>query len=742
MLDASVDTATEHVDGPGSKEQNGDDEPYRIARLPTERAKSDAGADETQPSRWWFAATAFPMAAGTLGPVASAFSICALVRPWRQEIVAGTTIETAVFIDDPVWLTGINAVQLAIAVAANMSLLLNMARRIRFAVAQPVTMVGWSISALTLVALTATGAHPLRRGLGGRDVVWSQAFYYAIYAAVLYAVVASLMVATYVGAATGRYDKDFQLNNSQRTLMLQTILFLLYLLVGALVFSTIEDWAFLDAVYWADVTLFTVGFGDLAAQTTLGRALLFPYALVGIISLGLVIGSIRSLAVDRGKRRLDARMAEKNRRRCLRRLTRDGADDILQPITDAPAPLAELRRRETEFNLMRHIQHAAARRRRWLAVAMSGGTWLLLWLVGAYIFQTCEAPYQHWDYFDGFYLAFVSLTTIGYGDVTPMSNAGKSFFVFWSLLALPTTTVLISDAGDTIVKGISDATNAVGRITILPGEAGLKRDLKELVRALTFGAVFSDLDDDEDGDEDEDEEDSDVLPPGLLGAAQPRPEDRQEREEQREEDTEEMADEERRGDRDSEQRDDYDKGSTLATGSNAETAGGQPAPIDGQRRRHGRRRDLGYRLGTLSTLSMPRVDIPQRLPSTREAYHCMLADEIARVTQHMRHVPPRRYAFAEWAWFLKLVGEDERSAEMHGRARPTETTKRTETDSPDSDHTPWSWVGSRSPLMSGQEEAEWVLDRLTRRLQAELRQVETQQTSGDISAPQAIQEEV
>lgn len=55
------------------------------------------------PSRWWFASSAFPMIAGTLGPVASAFSICALVRPWRQKFPPGSDIDLAEFIADPIW---------------------------------------------------------------------------------------------------------------------------------------------------------------------------------------------------------------------------------------------------------------------------------------------------------------------------------------------------------------------------------------------------------------------------------------------------------------------------------------------------------------------------------------------------------------------------------------------------------------------------------------------------------------
>ncbi len=114
---------------------------------------------------------------------------------------------------------------------------------------------------LTLAALTGTGGGPLLLQPEG-DYIWSQAFYYAIYSATLYFIVASLLVVTYFGAQAGHYDKDFQLTTAQRTLMLQSIMFLIYLLVGALVFSTVEGWNYLDAVYWADVTLFTVGFGD------------------------------------------------------------------------------------------------------------------------------------------------------------------------------------------------------------------------------------------------------------------------------------------------------------------------------------------------------------------------------------------------------------------------------------------------------------------------------------------------
>ena len=56
-----------------------------------------------EPSRWWFASTAFPLIAGTGGPMASAFSICALAVHWRVFIPEGATEAGGVDIDDPTW---------------------------------------------------------------------------------------------------------------------------------------------------------------------------------------------------------------------------------------------------------------------------------------------------------------------------------------------------------------------------------------------------------------------------------------------------------------------------------------------------------------------------------------------------------------------------------------------------------------------------------------------------------------
>src|SRR5436305_12563154 len=49
-------------------------------------------------------------------------------------------------------------------------------------------------------------------------------------------------------------------------------------------------------------------------------------------------------------------------------------------------------------------------------------------------------------------MAQAALLTIGYGDFSPQSEAGRSFFILWSLLAVPTTTTLVASTVDGLTE--------------------------------------------------------------------------------------------------------------------------------------------------------------------------------------------------------------------------------------------------------------------------------------------------
>jgi hypothetical protein len=226
---------------------------YQTPAYTSSRQDPDDGSF-TMPTKWWYASTAFPLITGTFGPMANAFSICALVENWRIAIPQGEPDSAGTDIPDPTWLIAVNAVSLVFALIANMSLLLNMTQRLKFTIAQPITIIGFWMSSVLLIALIVVASYDFHAP-GVQDQALTQAYYYACWAAGLYQIISYLMCMTILGAIKKKYDSKFNLTVAQRTLMLQTIAYFTYLLLGALVFSKIEGWRFLDAVYWADFTL-------------------------------------------------------------------------------------------------------------------------------------------------------------------------------------------------------------------------------------------------------------------------------------------------------------------------------------------------------------------------------------------------------------------------------------------------------------------------------------------------------
>ena len=392
--------------------------------------------------------------------------------------------------------------------------------------------------------------------------------------------------------------------------MLQTISFMIYMVGGAGVYAKIEGWMFLDALYFTNYTLLTVGIGDYAPSTHLGRGLLFPYAIGGIVILGLVIGSIRSLVLDRGKKKLGSRMVEKKRELLLKRMAKRNKTEKLNPIQSKQhaeeVGMSERERRQAEFELMREIQQQASTRQKWQALFISGSAWLFLWLIGAVVFYKAEHE-QQWTYFQSLYFAYTTLLTIGYGDYKPFSNSGKAFFVLWSLLAVPTLTIVISNMGDTVVKAISDLTLYLGEFTVLPGDAPVRARMKRFAARSTGGRMFED-----------------ALafqePPGLG------------------------------------RKNDAEQG--TAGGPAAAATDFLASEVEDEELKEAREAgSKGDKLGE---------DI--------HTYHYLLVKEFRNVMKHLNQSPPRKYTYEEWAWFLKLMGEDESHPASHVRISPAHYT--------------------------------------------------------------------
>lgn len=130
------------------------------------------------------------------------------------------------------------------------------------------------------------------------EETYSQGFWHAVIAAVLYLVSSMILMINMLGYFLGHYPQHFELTDEQRNLILQTMLFFIWLAGGAGVFVKVSDSQYVDMLYFCDVTILTVGFGDFHPMNDGGRGLVFPYSVGGIIILGLMVSSIRKFAQE------------------------------------------------------------------------------------------------------------------------------------------------------------------------------------------------------------------------------------------------------------------------------------------------------------------------------------------------------------------------------------------------------------------------------------------------------------
>jgi potassium channel subfamily K, other eukaryote len=580
--------------------------------------------------------------------------------------------------------TALNIASLVCGFVGNLFLLFNFTKRVRYIVALPATIILFYFASGILIGITSSMAIYDPPGEGE---VYSQGFWHAIIAASLYLFCSMILMVNMLGYFLGHYPQHFTLTDEQRNLILQTMMFFLWLAGGAAVFSRVEGWSYVDALYFCDVTILTIGFGDFYPTNDTGRGLVLPFCVGGIIILGLMVSSIHKFAgelskdnvirkhmesrrvntlsravtlTDEEQRReaLEKRLAERpgfrpsissplinfdpnNRQIRFPSDEEQGRKDedkradgqepapsqfisskqrkgpmhrtfvfITTPVRSmtrvaSRKPKALIMREEKDrFNAMREIQTNATTFKKWYALLLSVIAFGILWCVGAVVFWQCEKYTQGMTYFQALYFCYVSLLTVGYGDLSPKSNAGKPFFIVWSLIAVPTMTILISDMGDTVVSSFKRGTFKLADFTVLPKD-GLFREIVD-------------------------------AHPRLRQFIEKRAE---------------------------------------------------------------RNRKKGLEPG--QDIPPPTIEELAKEDLSEAELTRKLAFAIRRTADDMQHHTQTRYTYEEWVEFTRLIRFTKTGAAEHLKH-----------DEEAEGVVDWDWLSENSPMLSKQSEAEWVLDRL------------------------------
>ncbi|KAJ0179415.1 hypothetical protein K1T71_005127 [Dendrolimus kikuchii] len=163
-----------------------------------------------------------------------------------------------------------------------------------------------------------------------------------------------------------------------------------------------EKWSILQAVFFSSTVLTTIGYGNIVPETFWGRLFCIAYALIGIpltltviADLGRVFATVLSLV---GKQ--------------------------------LPA-MPKCCTRVTEAN--------PAGQRSLYALGAVGFLFLYL-SAGAGLFKMWE---DDWTFYDGFYFCFITMTTIGFGDLVPKRPKYMLLCTLYILIGLALTSTII-----------------------------------------------------------------------------------------------------------------------------------------------------------------------------------------------------------------------------------------------------------------------------------------------------------
>jgi len=220
------------------------------------------------------------------------------------------------------------------------------------------------------------------------------------------------------------------------------------------------QWTYVQSVFFTSTIITTVGYGNMAPVTVAGRAFSILFAMIGIpftlsviADVGQIFATLVSLVWGKIKpilmpimeyaKQLKKNMAKRKRKRSRMRsggssnkppvgIERDseaqGLDGEAGPggTGDGKEDDESSEEEEEEEDPMASAGIGANIVMAFLALAS-----LAIFLsVGSYLFTN----YEDWTFFEAFYFCFITMTTIGFGDMVPSISADKTSYMFMCMI--------------------------------------------------------------------------------------------------------------------------------------------------------------------------------------------------------------------------------------------------------------------------------------------------------------------
>ena len=201
---------------------------------------------------------------------------------------------------------------------------------------------------------------------------------------------------------------------------------LLYFLCTTFIYIHLDSIDFVDALYMSVITFTTVGYGDITPRTVNSRVFTCIYVVTGLMFFASIVDQL----VDRI---FDYRLAKKFD--LLHDLFHyDDHEDVDEDHHDRNTKIHEETSLLTGFKENTIVGYNR-KEIEYLLNAFMGSIFsiIILLSVGTFAYSLNEKR----SFWDAVYMSCMTVTTVGYGDITPKSNGGKIFTCIYAIICVP-----------------------------------------------------------------------------------------------------------------------------------------------------------------------------------------------------------------------------------------------------------------------------------------------------------------